>query len=240
MTDRFPPFPRFVSPVLLVAVLIAACPAGAADRLVERFPQAAASGCMKCHAGIELIREADSGMLRSIMERGEAIGDPAGCVVCHGGDPKATDKAAAHAAPGGPAEDPHAAPGFYPDPGSPWINDKTCGQCHPQHVEVQWRSLMMTEAGKIQGVCWAFGSMTGYEHLYANYAVENPKDRSRRLGTDAYRAYMEALTLKEPQVFVERHLPLPDAPVDPRRLRTTRHPPRSPISARSATAAIMR
>ncbi len=201
----------------MVVALFLAVPASAGDRLIDAHPEAAASGCMKCHAGIELIREAGSEMLGSILERGAALGDPAGCVVCHGGDPAATDKAAAHAAAGG--NDPHGAPGFYPDPGSPWINDRTCGQCHPRRVDVQWRSLMMTEAGKIQGVCWAFGSMTGYDHPYANYAVENPKDRSARLGTDDYRAYMEALTAKEPQVFVERHLPLPDAPVDPSKLK---------------------
>jgi len=70
---------------------------------------------------------------------------------------------------------------------------------------------MMTEAGKIQGVCWAFGSMTGYEHLNGNYAVENPKVKSTRLGTDVYKTYMEWLTKKEPQVFVQKHELLPEA-----------------------------
>ena len=103
-------------------------------------------------------------------------GDPAGCVVCHGGDPEATEKEAAH---GGEA--------FYPDPGSPWINEQTCGQCHEDHVRVQWHSLMMTEAGKIQGVAWSFGALSGYEHRWGNYDVENPKDPHERLGTDEYR-----------------------------------------------------
>lgn len=175
----------------------------AGEKLIDHYPQAAESGCMKCHAEIELIREPGSQMLADIMERGAAIGDKAGCIVCHGGDPKATEKEAAH-----------VGPKFYPDPGSPWINQDTCGQCHPKHVEVQWRSLMMTEAGKIQGVCWSFGSMTGYEHRWANYAVENPSDPRARLGTDIYRDYMEKLTAKEPDVFVQKHEPLPDAPID--------------------------
>lgn len=97
-----------------------------------------ASGCMACHEGVEPIREKGSKMLAEILDEGRSSGDPAGCVVCHGGDPAATEKEAAH-----------KGPEFYPDPGSPWINENTCGQCHPDHVNVQWHSLMMTEAGKI-------------------------------------------------------------------------------------------
>ena len=111
---------------------------------------------MACHGEIEPIREIGSEMLNQIMQRGKALGDPAGCVVCHNGDPKErTDKAIAH---GGE--------NFFADPGSPWVNAETCGQCHKEQVDVQWQSLMMTEAGKIQGVCWAFGSLTGYKHRY--------------------------------------------------------------------------
>ena len=186
---------------LLLILFVALChKSNGQDRLVDHFPEAIKSGCMACHGEIEPIREVGSEMLRQIMEKGAAAGDPAGCIVCHNGDPnEKTEKAKAH---GGE---------FYADPGSPWINQKTCGQCHEDQVRVQWHSLMMTEAGKIQGVCWAFGSMTGYEHLYGNYAVENPKDKSTRLGTDVYKTYMEWLTKKEPQVFVQKHDPLPDA-----------------------------
>ncbi len=134
------------------------------------------SGCTVCHKGIEPIREAGSKMLEEIRAQGKSDGDPEGCTVCHGGDSTAKDKDKAH---GGEA--------FYPDPGSPWINENTCGQCHPDHVRVQWHNLMMTEAGKIQGVAWAFGSLTGYEHRWGNYAVENPKDPKKRLGTEASR-----------------------------------------------------
>ena len=105
----------------------------------------------------------------------------------------------------------HGGQDFLPDPGSPWVNAETCGQCHEEQVRVQWHSLMMTEAGKIQGVCWAFGSLTGYEHRFANYAVENPDDPKLRLGTDAYRQYMQRLKELEPNVFVDRHDPLPEA-----------------------------
>jgi hypothetical protein len=155
---------------------------------------------MKCHTGIELIREPGSQMMKQIMQRGSELGDPAGCIVCHGGDATITDdEQAAHSGK------------FYPAPASPWVNEHTCGQCHEDQVRVQWQSLMMTEAGKIQGVCWAFGSLTGYQHLWANYAVENPEDPQDRLGTATYRACMQALKQLEPNVFVDKHEPLPEA-----------------------------
>jgi len=114
------------------------------------------AGCTAsaCHAGVEAIRPPGSGMLEALRERGAQFGDPDGCVVCHGGDPAAELPATAHegtvsalAADGGPEE-------FYADPASPWINERTCGQCHPTLVRAQWNSLMMTEAGKIQGTTW--------------------------------------------------------------------------------------
>ena len=192
---------RWGLPIAIFMVCLIPTPTLAQVRLVDHFPQAAESGCMKCHGDIEPIREVGSEMLNQIMARGQALGDPAGCVVCHNGDPNETqDKDAAH---GGKD--------FFPDPGSPWVNAETCGQCHEEQVRVQWHSLMMTEAGKIQGVCWAFGSLTQYEHRFANYAVENPKDPKMRLGTDQYREYMQRLKELEPDVFVDRHLPLPEA-----------------------------
>lgn len=188
---------------VVFALLTVACgltPANGGERVVDHFPEAAKSGCMKCHAGIELIREPGSLMMQQIMSQGAQQGDPAGCTVCHNGDASETkNKAIAH---GG---------NFFADPGSPWINHETCGQCHTDQVRVQWQSLMMTEAGKIQGVAWAFGSLTGYKHLWANYAVQNPKSPSSRLGTEQYREYMARLTELEPDVFVDAHEALPEA-----------------------------
>jgi len=187
--------PCWVS-ALAVTGLIGAAAAGAPK------PDEPASGCLRCHAGIEPIREEGSEMMQEILEWGASDGDPAGCIVCHGGDPKAEDKRSAH---GG---------AFYPDPGSPWINERTCGSCHEEHVRVQWHSLMMTEAGKIHGVTWTFGGLTGYTHRWANYDLKNPDNPEDRLGTDAYRAYMEHLKQLEPQVFVDQQEGLPEAPLD--------------------------
>lgn len=172
------------------------------------------TGCLRCHAGIESIREPESEMMKEILALGESRGDPDGCIVCHGGDPKATEKEAAH---GGKA--------FYADPGSPWVNKKTCGICHPDQVGTQWHSLMMTQAGIIQGMTWAFGAMTGYEHKWANYDVKNPADPHSRLGTEAYRKYMERLSGLNPQVYVEQHEQVPPGPTDLAEL--TEHPERA-------------
>ena len=218
--ERMMPRPAVVLSSVLCLWLGGGLPYGGAD--AQRLRALAAEtegggGCLACHRGIEPIREADSEMMRDIFALGRLQGDPDGCVVCHGGDPAAEEKEAAH-----------RGNAFYPDPGSPWINQKTCGTgtCHPDHVRVQWNSLMMTEAGKIQGTAWAFGSLhtrkeygapTGYHHLWGNYDavnpdLDNPQAKRSRLGTGAYRAYMEKLRKLEPQVFVDRHVRLPDAP----------------------------
>jgi len=169
------------------------------------------SGCLACHEGIELIRRPESDMMRQIAAMGRERNDPGGCVVCHGGDPTATTE-----------QDAHGGQHFYPDPGSPWINEFTCGPCHADHVEAQWNSLMMTEAGKIQGTSWAFGSLEGYEHRWGNYDAENPDSAEKRLGTEVYRAYMERLKEAEPGAFPDAQTTMPEAPSDLTSL--TEHP----------------
>lgn len=177
--------------------------------IVYGFVPAAASeagpsptGCMTCHQGIEDIRASSSEMMLAIRSQGRDMGDPDGCTVCHGGDPLAKTKDTAHAGV------------FYPDPGSPWVNEKTCGLCHKEQVRVQWQSLMMTEAGKIQGVAWSAGGLTGYEARWANYDVKNPDDPHARLGSEAYRAYKQKLAALEPQAFPDRHVAVSQAPED--------------------------
>ncbi|MCO4760305.1 MAG: cytochrome C [Myxococcales bacterium] len=192
---------------------------GAADAPVP-MPKAVSQvqwsgrGCTqaKCHDLIEPIRQPGSDMMKELKEVGDKHGDPDGCITCHGGNPTATTAKAAHtssvpslAKAGGPDD-------FFVDPGSPWVNARSCGQCHSELVKAQWQSLMMTEAGKIQGTAWAFGSLEGYSHLWGNYDASNPKDPHARLGTDAYRAYMIAKKEAHPNVFVDKHETVPEAP----------------------------
>lgn len=167
----------------------------------RRFP-APNSGCLSpgtCHAGIEPIRGHDSGMAKKIYEMGGKLGDPNGCVICHGGNPQEQKNAKiAHfgAPEGSPIKD------FNRHAASMWINDKTCGQCHEKWVYALNRSLMQTEAGKIQGALWGWGSMgTGYAKRFGNYDVEDPDGPVPVFGTKAYKAYMQKLMNEYPHNF---------------------------------------
>ena len=67
---------------VLVILLTYECVAWCSDYPVSGV------GCIaeECHAGIEPIRSHDSDMSLQIYKRAEQLGDPNGCVVCHGGN----------------------------------------------------------------------------------------------------------------------------------------------------------
>ncbi len=142
----------------------------------------AAEGCLSCHEGIEDIVDPESDMGRQIENQG-------GCVVCHGGDEDATDADAAHMV--------DEVGEFFPDPGANNVADQTCGQCHLDYTYAMERSLMNTEAGKIQGNMWAWGIHGEYgeerEHKYGNYTIDDTDGPTPIFGTDTYKAYMETL-----------------------------------------------
>ena len=159
-------------------------------------------GCMapgKCHAGIEPIRAHDSKMAQQIYAKGAALGDPNGCVVCHGGNPK-EEKDAKIAHTGAPEGSPLNT--FVVHSGSVWVNEKICGQCHQEWTYAQFRSIMQTEAGKIQGALWGWGPAgTGYAKKYGNYDVNDPDGPDPIFGTAEYKAYTRALMEKFPDNF---------------------------------------
>ncbi len=167
-------------------------------------------GCIskKCHEGIEPIRDHNTLMSKQIFYLSEQLGDPNGCVVCHGGKPHETEnKDIAHkGAPEGGLLD-----AYVPFPGSMWIIDKTCGKCHPKHVYAMHRSVMNTEAGKIQGALWGWGASTGYEHRYGNYNIEDSDGPEPVFGTETYRGYTRNLMKKFPDVFPVNLIQLPVA-----------------------------
>ena len=170
------------------------------------------NNCTGCHQGIEHIRQPNSGMMQDILALAEKSGFSGNdCVICHGGNPQATNKEQAHS--GTPEYfKTHKGPkAFYPDPGSPWINNHTCGICHEEQVKTQFTSLMFTEAGKIQGSLWGFGGLNGYEHTIGNYNTKEIDPHSI-LGTDKYKAYIKQLKALEPQVFPKEMKALPPAP----------------------------
>ncbi|MBU1659345.1 cytochrome C [bacterium] len=172
-----------------------------------------ANECISCHKGIEDIRDKNSDMMKAILR----VADKAGhigndCIVCHGGTPESKNKDKAHSGTvkyfktnKGPKE-------FYPAPGSTWINQNTCGTCHENQISSQMNSLMMTEQGKIQGALWSFGAINGYQHDVGTYVTQNPEDAHKRLGTEAYRNYMQKLSSMEPQAFPSQMRELPAAP----------------------------
>ncbi len=189
--------------VLLCAWAVAPARAGAAM---------AQSGCVTadCHAGIMDIRSRTSPMLAQIIAIGRKYGDPSGCTVCHGGDPAETkDKKKAHS--GAPAG--IVAERFYPDPGSIWIADQTCGQCHLGYTHNMKRALMQTEAGKIQGNLhtWGFEEVQDHKVPWGNYAVSDPQ---LQFGTPAYAKYITALAKKYPDQFPQKLDALPDPSVE--------------------------
>lgn len=109
-----------------------------------KFP-AEGQYCLACHQGIEPTRPLDSEMMRQILAKGLELGDPNGCVVCHGGNPHETvDKHRAHK--GAPKGSKLKA--FTPVPGALQVNMNTCGECHTDHTYNVHRSIMNTDADR--------------------------------------------------------------------------------------------
>ncbi|MCD4732070.1 MAG: hypothetical protein K8R74_15795 [Bacteroidales bacterium] len=155
-------------------------------------------GCLACHKGIEPIREHDSKMMRQIYREGEKMGDPNGCVVCHFGNAsEEKNKKVAHN-------------DMVRYPGSMWVNDKTCGKCHEDHIYNLHRNLMQTEAGKIQGAVWGWGALSGYKVKWGNYDIDDPDGPVPKWGTEKYKEYMHSLMDKNPDAFPDHLEQLPE------------------------------
>jgi hypothetical protein len=183
-----------------------------APHVVEVKHHFSENNCTSCHTGLEHIRAEESGMMQEILEISKTSGNPGNdCIVCHGGNPSTRDQEKAHLGTIKYFKDNEGPKNFYPEPGSPWINQHTCGMCHSEQVITQFTSLMFTEAGKIQGTLWGFGGMNGYDHDIGNYEVEEVAVHER-LGSDVYKEYMGELAKNEPQLFPSKMTSLPEAP----------------------------
>lgn len=168
--------------------------------------------CISCHKGIKDIRDQNSGMMQAILQKADEAGVKGNdCVVCHGGNPLATKKEEAHKGTLLFFTEHEGPKAFYPYPSSPWINENTCGMCHPNQVAAQKNNLMATEQGKIHGALWGFGAKEGYKHTYTNFGGKSP-DPHKRLGTKSYQKYMDELKKLEPQGFLDETKELPRAP----------------------------
>lgn len=169
--------------------------AASAAGVTSATGEQSSAGCLSCHAGIEDIRDAASPMMLQIKAIGSVHGDAEGCVVCHGGNPKGTSMETAHkGAPKG-LKDGSGPKTFYPDPGSIWIAENTCGQCHSGYAYRLERSLMNTEAGKIQGNLhtWGIPEVQNHKVPWGNYDVLDTDGQVPSIGTDEYKKYMAAM-----------------------------------------------
>lgn len=177
-------------------------------------------GCLACHEGIEEF--SDGPMMIAIKALATPAKDPGGCVTCHGGTPNATTKEKAHSgAPialtkaGGPKM-------FYPDPGSVWIAENTCGQCHQGYSTRLRKSLMNTEAGKLQGNLWSWGLHNEYKHkvVWGNYTQKDEDGSVPVVGTEAYKKYMEEFVKAHPDQMPSEQKQIPEVDVN----EVSKHP----------------
>ena len=209
-------FIRTALAVLACAAITTTAHAKTMDKVSQKL--ADEKGCQSCHEGIEKIT--DGGMMEAIAAMGSVHKDPAGCVVCHGGNPKATTKKAAHkGAPKGLTKAGGAA-NFYPDPGSVWIADKTCGLCHAGYAENVKKSLMNTEAGKLQGNLWSWGVQKGRKSELGNYTTTDADGPIPAIGSPEYKEYMKKFIAAHPDQIPAELKQVPEVDID----KITDHP----------------
>ena len=158
-------------------------------------------------------------MAERIHSIGMRHGDPAGCVVCHGGDPTAEDEQSAHKgappgliAEGGPAD-------FYRDPGDAWIADRTCGQCHHGYAERWRKSVMSTGVERIErDLCAAARKkmdLVGDAVLrFGRYPLLDRDGPVPAVGTPAYKSTMRSLMEQTPADYSARLFGLAADPLD--------------------------
>lgn len=150
-------------------------------------------------------------MAQQINTIGSTLGDPNGCVVCHGGNPKETKsvKLAHMGAPKGGALDV-----FTPVPGSFDLNSKTCGTCHPVETSSTRKSMMNSEAGKIKVITYGWG--VDNNTFKVKYADANMKDEDGYepiYGTKEYKAYMQELVRQHLDQFPQALKEIPKTDV---------------------------
>ena len=178
---------------LICLVLMANFVFAAAD-----FP-APKKACLTCHDGVEPFTAHDTQMAQQIYALGATVGDPNGCVVCHGGNPKITDteKKAHSGAPKGNLLD-----FFTPTPGGLSVIDKTCGACHAEQVASISKSMMSTDAGKIKVITYGWGlDNEDFKHRYANHHTKDEDGFEPIYGSEFYKSYMKELAAQHENQF---------------------------------------
>ena len=177
----------------------------------QSFP-AEGKNCLSCHKGIEPTRPIHSKMMQQIFALGAKMGDPNGCVVCHGGNPSETknkDKAHHGVPEGGLLK------AFTPVPAALQVNENTCGRCHKDHLYNVHRSIMNTDAGKIKAMTWSFGQdVENKDHIYGDHAMDDPDGPTPRFATEKYIAYMKDMAQKFPGQYPKQLKEIPHTELD--------------------------
>lgn len=162
------------------------------------FP-APKKACLACHEGIEPFTAHDTQMAQQIYALGASVGDPNGCVVCHGGNPKELKNAAkAHSgAPKGNLLD-----FFTPAAGGLSVIDKTCGACHAEQTSSIAKSMMSTDAGKIKVITYGWGfDNEDFKHRYANHHTLDKDGFEPIYGSEIYKSYIKELAAQHKDQF---------------------------------------
>lgn len=200
--------------IYTIALFLGTATFAAAQDVPEKVDPAVAAekGCLSCHEGIE---DFTAGvMMETIKAMGPDYGDPDGCVVCHGGTAQGLTKEEAHAGAHPELTEAGGPHTFYSDPGAVWIADKSCGQCHDGYAERLIKSLMNTEAGKLQGNLWSWGVLDTHQSVYGNYDLVDEDGAVPSVGTDAYKEYMVAFSESHPEQMPSSMEQVPDVDVD--------------------------
>jgi hypothetical protein len=181
------------------------------DLADEPFP-AEGQYCLACHQGIEPARPIGSEMMQQILQKGEALGDPNGCVICHGGTPtELVNKDRAHS--GVPKGS--LLTSFTPVPAALQVNANTCAQCHEDHAYSVRLSMMNSDAGKMKAISWSFGIGTeNYDHVYANSDLSDTDGSTPRFGTQQYIDYMKEMAATFPGQFPAELKEIPSVSAD--------------------------
>ncbi|MDP6954474.1 MAG: hypothetical protein QF599_00760, partial [Planctomycetota bacterium] len=124
-------------------------------------------GCLFCHWEIENPTENMMG------------GFELDCTFCHGGDPMATSKAAAHVHSDGSVVYDKRVPPLGADlayqkfinPSNLRTVDTTCGLCHPTKASDVKKSLMATNAGHLTGGFYQNNVVNSKHPIYGNFAI---------------------------------------------------------------------
>ncbi len=199
--------------LILSFVLTSAAIAQAQEVPEEVTPaMAEEKGCLSCHEGIEDFTQGV--MMETIWAMGPDYGDPEGCVVCHGGNPQGLTADEAHSGTVALLEEDGGPHTFYPDPGSVWIADRSCGQCHEGYADRLIKSLMNTEAGKLQGNLWSWGVLDTHRSVYGNYDLVDEDGNVPSIGTEAYKEYMVAFSEAHPDQMPDSMEQVPEVDVD--------------------------